>query len=76
MKHKTLSDGYDSSEQDDPEDTAAPEIGEPNRSLTHDSRTRHSFLAEDQGEADAEDDNLSDLYASMGVEERLDELGM
>ena len=54
----------------------AATFGEPNRSLSFDSRTRHSFLAEDDDLAESSDDNLSELFASMGVEERLDELGL
>lgn len=41
-----------------------------------DARTRHAPLAEDEGLGDSDDDNLSGLFASLGVEERLDELGM
>jgi hypothetical protein len=54
----------------------ASTFGEPNRSLSFDARTRHSFLAEDDDRSESNDDNLSDLFASMGVEERLDELGL
>jgi|GEM_PF-7039718 len=59
----------------DPDGEDAAAFGEPNRSLTFDARTRHSFLAEDDDLAESSDDNLSDLFASMGVEERLDEIG-
>jgi hypothetical protein len=73
-------------ESDEPENAGDPEgdldgeeaasLGEPNHSASFDARTRHSFLAEDDDLATSSDDNLSDLFASMGVEERLDELGL
>jgi hypothetical protein len=72
MKRNTEDKTYDQADADDPE---GQDIGEPNHSLATEPRTRH-FLAEDQGVLDGEDDNLSDLFSSMGVEERLDELGM
>jgi hypothetical protein len=73
MKRNTAEDDFD---QDEGSEADREAIGDPNRSLTAESKTRHANLAEDQDAGDHEDDNLSDLYASMGVEERLDELGM
>jgi hypothetical protein len=77
MKNKSPSESLDREEsgglgEDNPDES----IGDPNHSLNAEARNRNPFLAEDQELSDAEDDNLSDLFASMGVEERLDELGL
>lgn len=60
-------DGLESDEDASPGDPHALHV---------DARIRHAPLAEDDGVLDPDDDNLSDLFASLGVEERLDELGM
>lgn len=57
----------------DPEDEK--EHIEPNRSLETGRKSVSAFYGDDP-DADPEDSNLSALFAEMGTEERLGELGM
>jgi hypothetical protein len=73
MKSRPMpSQGEDESREEDEED--AP--GDPNRSLASDHRSRAAQSSEDGPGVDPDDTNLSALFAEMGVDERLDELGL
>jgi hypothetical protein len=57
----------------DPEDDK--EFVEPNRSLDSGRKSAATYYGDDP-DADPEDANLSALFAQLGAEERLEELGM